>query len=93
MDEDLYLTFMASRRSSEKEITQFWEEQADFFTITMTPPTQHSAAIIFCESKTSVLLQLPYSLDLSPAHLFMSLKLKVDLKGCHFVFAEEMQAK
>lgn len=47
VDEDLYLTFMASRRSSEKEITQFWEEQADFFTITMTPPTQHSAAIFF----------------------------------------------
>jgi hypothetical protein len=47
MDEDLYLTFMASVRSSEKEMTQFWEEQAYFFTITMTPPTQHSAAIIF----------------------------------------------
>jgi len=41
-----------------------------------------------------VLLHLPYSLDLSPVHLFMSLKkLKVDLKGCQFVLAEEMQAK
>ena len=47
VDEDLYVTFMASMRSNEKEMTQFWEEQADFFTIPMTPPTQHSAAIIF----------------------------------------------
>jgi len=36
VDEDLCLTFVASMRSSEKEMTQFWEEQADFFTITMT---------------------------------------------------------
>jgi hypothetical protein len=46
-DEDLYLTFMTSMRSSEKKVTKFWEEQADLVTITMIPPTQHSATVIF----------------------------------------------
>jgi hypothetical protein len=74
-------------------MTQFWEEQAYFFTITMTPPTQHSAAIIFLwkqNSSASTPTLQPWSLSSS---LFMFLKQKVDLKGCQFVLVEEMQAK
>jgi len=51
VDEDPYLTFMASMGSSEKEMTQFLEEQADFFTITITPPTALCSHNFLVEAK------------------------------------------
>ena len=89
-----YLEVMSRLRETiRQKLIELWKNQSWILYYDNAAPAYTSMLEreFLAKNKTVIMLEPPYSLDLSPADFFLLPKLKTPMKGKHFATMEEIK--